>query len=182
MPGDKAFVGVRVPGVRDTHRSHPEIEAPRETGDTPPSQKVRELIRQNQLDRKECLVECRGEIERIGIAVNEATRKASSANHLAADAVAKASTVETKFNVIIGMIGALAAVVLGVVGWLVVQLQQSDDRAREVAEVVAEKAVLAADRRLDERMRVERQETVRALLAEQAKARTDPDVLTARHP
>lgn len=177
-PGDKAFGGVRVPGVRDTHRSRPEIDAPRETGDTPPSQKIRELVRQNELDRKSCLIECRGEIERLGLQVSDYNRKASSANHVAAAAEAKVSTIETKFNVIIGMIGALAAVVLGVVGWLVVQLQQSDDRAREVAEVVAEKTILAADRRIDERLKAERAETTKALLDEQARRRTDPDVVT----
>jgi hypothetical protein len=178
MSGDKAFGGVKVPGLRPTHRSSPEFEAPRETGDTPPSQKIRELVRQHQVDRRECLIECRGDIEHLAQLVTEQGRKASSATHVATEAATKASTIETKFNVIIGMIGALALIVLGVVSWLVLQLQQSDDRSREVAEVVAEKAVLAADRRIDERMRIERQETVRTLLAEQAKQRTDPDVVT----
>jgi hypothetical protein len=178
MAGDKAFGGVKVPGMRETHRSHHDVEMPRETGDTPPSQKIRELVRQHQVDRKECMIECRGEIEHLAQLVTEQGRKASSATHVASDALSKVGTIETKFNVIIGMIGTLAAIVLGVVAWLVLQLQQSDDRAREVAEMVAEKTVLAADRRIDERMRIERQETVRTLLAEQSKQRTDPDVVT----
>jgi hypothetical protein len=149
-----------------------------QTEETPPSDRIRDLVRNEQARRVECRIECRSQIEQLGTRANETERKASSATHLATTAEAKASTIETKFKIIIGMLGGLATIVLAVVGWLVLQLQTADDRAREVAEVVAEKTVLASDRRIDERMRANTADTIRAVLDEQAKRGKDPDVVT----
>jgi hypothetical protein len=149
-----------------------------EVEETPPSDRIRDLVRNEQQKRVECRVECRSQIEDLGRRTVEAERKASSATRLASEADARAATIDTKFRIIIGMLSGLSAIVLAVVGWLVVQLQSAHNRAREVAEVVSEKTILAADRRLDERLKAERSETIRALLDEQARRGKDPDLVT----
>ena len=112
-------------------------------------------------DYPECRVECKAEFERLGTIAAEAEAKASEAVRVAGDAALKTGTVEVKFKVIIAMLAALSTIVLGVVGWLVLQIQQADHRARETAEIVAEKAVLSADRRIEARLKLQTIEAIR---------------------
>lgn len=151
-----------------------------ETEETPPSDRIRDIVRNEQQKRVECRIECRKEIEALGMRTVESERKASSATRLAAEADARTAGIDSNFRTIKGMILGLSGIVLAVVGWLVVEVRSADKRARETAEVVAEKTILAADRRFDERIKTNTTDTIKAMLDEQAKRGKDPDVVTAR--
>lgn len=100
-------------------------------------------------------------------------------------AEAKADGIEGRLRLIIGMLGTALAMAAGAFVWLFQQQQALGATARADCQREARSVVLEADRRIEERIRSERDEAVRLgvrqVLDEQARifaARKDPDRIT----
>jgi hypothetical protein len=151
-------MGVEVPSAHHA-KQHSQSE------DTPPSDKVRELIRCDQEIRRGF----RGEMERLATDAKNDRREAKSL----------VSSIEGKLNLILYAFAGVVTMAIGAFVWLFSLQQTSDKRATETAGREARIVVLEQDRHFEERAEAIAKRAVQIDREERAK---DMLVVTAKHP
>ena len=95
---------------------------------------------------------------------SDARELATLASTGAAEAMREVSVVRGQARVIAWLLGAIGATLVGGFGWLLLEVRSQGEQAAKRAEVVAEQAVLRADRRIDDRMAQVAQDAAREAL------------------
>jgi hypothetical protein len=133
-------MGVEVPSAYHA-KQHSQSE------DTPPSDKVRELIRCDQEIRRGF----RGEMERLATDAKNDRREAKSL----------VGAIEGKLNLILWAFGGVITMAIGAFVWLFTLQQTADRRAAETASREARIVVLEQDRHFEEKATEIAQKAVR---------------------
>jgi uncharacterized membrane protein len=164
MTSSKGYGGVTIPGL---HRHQNQTE------ETPPSDHIRETIRRDEAARLQQVktVEAFGaRVSRVEIVADRAL-----------DAV---SRFDWKLNIILGGVGASLVTIVIMAAWTLTSLQKANTETRAIAAQEAKAVTIGVvdeeRRHLRDEIRNERADAIRALLAEQRKQGTNPDLLTAR--
>lgn len=150
----RGYGGVPIPGM---HRN--------QTEDTPPADKIRETIRRDEAARADLAA------------------RVAHAEIVADKAVEGVARFDWKLNVILGGVAASLVTVIAMAAWTLTSLQKATAETRMIASQESRATTIGVvdeeRKRLREEIRQERIESIRALLAEQKRQGTNPDLLTA---
>jgi hypothetical protein len=156
-PPPKGYGGLEIPALHHA-KQHSQSE------DTPPSDKVRDTIRREQVLR----VAFRGEMEHL----------AQEAKNDRRDAKTLVGSIESKLNLILYAFAGVVTMAIGAFVWLFSLQQTADKRATETAGREARIVVLEQDRHFEERAEAIAKRAVQLDREERAK---DMLVITAKH-